>query len=108
METRSDVGILKAIYEAERRADRIVREAEAEAKAVVADADAASRSDTERRREELARLAADALRGQIVEIDGEMRAFLAARKAETDRWVRARREGVERVVDRLTAMVLPP
>lgn len=108
MEARSDVGILKEIYEAERRADRIVREADAEAKAVVADADAASRQDTESRSEELARLAAEALRAQVVEIDKETRAFLAAREAEADRWVRARRAEIGRVVDRLTAMVLPP
>jgi len=108
METRSDVGILKDVYEAERRADRIVREAEAEAKALVAEADAAARSDASLRREELARRAGEALSKRIGEIDGEIRLFLKEREEETDRWVQRRRGEIERIVDRLIAMVLPP
>ncbi len=108
METRSDVGILKEIYEAERRADRIVREAEAGAKALVAEADAAARSDTAARREELARRAGEALNAQVVEIEAEIKVFLRDREAETDRWVRRRRDDIERIVDRLIAAVLPP
>jgi len=108
METRSDVGILKDIYEAERRADRIVREAEAEAKALLAEAEAAARSDASLRREELVRRAATALSERIGEIDGEIRLFLKEREEETDRWVRRRRGEIERIVDRLIAMVLPP
>ena len=108
MEKRSDVGILKDIYEAERRADRIVREAEAEAKALLAEADAAARSDASLRREELARRSGEALTGRVGEIDGEIRLFLKEREEETDRWVRRRRGEIERIVDRLIAMVLPP
>ncbi len=108
METRSDVDVLKAIYEAERRADRIVRDAEAGAKALIADAETASRSDAEARRAALARAAAEALKARILEIDAEMAALLRDREAETDRWVRGRRAGIERIVDRLVAMVLPP
>ena len=108
METRSDAGILKDIYEAERRADRIVREAEAEAKALLAEADAAARSDAMLRREELARRAGEALGGRIEEIDSEIRLFLKDREEETDQWVRRRRGEIERIVDRLIAMVLPP
>ena len=107
METRSDVGILKEIYEAERRADRIVREAEAGAKALVAEADAASRSDTTARREDVARMAGEALNAQTIDIQTEISAFLQGRVAETDRWVRERRGEIERIVDRLIAMVVP-
>ena len=108
METRSDVGNLKGIYEAERRADRIVREAEAEAKALLAEADAAARSDASLRREELARRAGEALGERVVEIDSQISVFRQEREAETDRWVRQRRGEIERIVDRLIAMVLPP
>lgn len=108
METRSDVGILKDIYEAERRADRIVREAEAEAKALLAEADAAARADASLRQEELARWSGEALTERIGEIDSEIGLFLKEREEETDRWVRRRRGEIERIVDRLIAMVLPP
>jgi len=108
MVTRSDVGILKDIYDAERRADRIVREAEAEAKALLAEADAAARSDASLRREELARRSGEALSERIGEIDSEIRLFLKEQEEETDRWVRRRRAEIERIVDRLIAMVLPP
>ncbi len=108
METRTDVGILKEIYEAERRADRIVREAEAEAKALLEEADAAARADAASRREALARRDGEALSAQRGEIEAEVRAFLKDREAETDRWVGRRRGEIDRIVDRLVAMVLPP
>ncbi len=108
METRSGVGILKEIYEAERRADRIVRDAEAAAKALVAEADAASRADTAARREELARRVAEVLEAQTAEIRLDVAAFLREREAATGRWVRGRRGEIDRIVDRLSAMVLPP
>ncbi len=108
METRSDVGILKDIYEAERRADRIVRDAEAEAKALLEEADAAARVDAASRLEALARRDGEALSAHRGEIDGEVRAFLKDREAETDRWVGRRRGEIDRIVDRLVAMVLPP
>jgi len=108
METQPGVGILKEIYEAERRADRIVREAEAGAKALVAEAEAASRADTAARGEELARRTAEALNAQTIEIQVEISAFLQGREEETGRWVRGRRGEIDRIVDRLAAMVLPP
>ena len=108
MEMRSDVGILTDIYEAERRAERIVREAEAEAQALLGEADAAARADGAKRREALARRTGEALSAQIDEIDREIIEFLKDRDAETDRWVRRRRGEIERIVDRLIAMVLPP
>ncbi len=108
METRSGVGILKEIYEAERRADRIVREAEAEAKALVAEADAAAQADAAARAGELARTVAGVVEAQTAEIRLDVNAFLRDREAEVDRWVRGRREAIDRIVDRLVAMVLPP
>ncbi len=108
MEPRADVAILKEIYEAERQAERIVRDAMAEAKALVADAEAASGADAASRREDLARLGAEALRARSLEIDKEIDAFLRDREAETDRWARKRRAEIDRIVDRLVAMVLPP
>ncbi len=108
METRSGVGILKEIYEAERRADRIVREAEAAAKGVLAGAEAASRADAAARAEELARTVAELLEAQTAEARLDVGAFLRDRGAGTGRWVRSRRERIDRIVDRLVAMVLPP
>lgn len=108
MGTQPGVGILKEIYEAERQAERIVREAEAGAKSLIADAEAASRSDTEARREELSRRAAGGLSAQAAEIDREVGLYLRDRQAEIDRWVQGRRAGIDRIVDRLVAMVLPP
>ena len=107
METRSGVGILKEIYEAERRADRIVREAEAGAKALVAEADAASRSDAAARLEDLARTALEARAEQAVELQREIDAFRRDRAAETVRWVRGRRSEIGRIVARLIALVVP-
>lgn len=91
-----------------RRADRIVREAEAEAKALLAEAEAAARSDPSLRREELARRAGETLSGRIGEIDNDIRVVVKEGEAEADRWVRRRRGEIERIVDRLIAMVLPP
>ncbi len=108
MDARSDVGILKEIYEAERQADRIVRDAEAGARALIADAEAASGADLETRREKLACRTAEALNAQTIEIEKEISEFLCDREAETERWVRARRAGIDRIVDRLVAVVLPP
>ncbi len=104
----SSVGILKEIYEAERRADRIVRDAEAEAKALVAESEAAGRAEAAARAGELARTVAGVVEAQTAEIRLDVDAFLRDREAEVDRWVRGRRDRIDRIVDRLVAMVLPP
>lgn len=107
MEPRPDLDALKKVYEAERVADRIVRDAEAEAAAILrrADEEAAGLLEETGRRVSLRRT--EALEAAISSIDREADLLLGRAKARTEQRYRERLSGIDGVVEQLLELVLP-
>ncbi len=108
MESRPDVRTLKSIYEAERHADRILREAEEEDAALLRRTDAEAEKALEEVRRGLPLRRREALEEAVSSIEKEAAALLAEARSRTERWAGRRRAGIDRIVDRLLDMVLPP
>lgn len=107
MEPRPDVLTLKRIYEAERQADRIVRDAEAEAAELLRKADAEAAEILDARRQRISRWRSEALEAAVSRIEGEAGALRERERALAEQRARKRRAGIDGTVERLLEMVLP-
>jgi vacuolar-type H+-ATPase subunit H len=107
VEPRPDVLTLKRIYEAERQADRIVRDAEAEAAELLRKADAEAAEILDARRQGISRWRSEALEEAISRIEGEAGALREREQARTEQQSRRRRAEIDATVERLLEMVLP-
>lgn len=107
MERQPDLFTLKRIYEAERQADRIVRDAEEEAGSLLRNADAEAAELLEARRVRLPLRREEALKEAISSIEAEAGAILENAKARTSLWTRERESEIERIADALLERVLP-
>jgi vacuolar-type H+-ATPase subunit H len=107
VEPKPDVLTLKRIYEAERQADRIVRDAEAEAAELLRKADAEAAEILEARRGQISRWRSEALEETISRIEGEAGALKERERARTEQRSRRRETEIGAIVERLLEMVLP-
>jgi vacuolar-type H+-ATPase subunit H len=107
MEPQSDVELIKAIYRAEREAERIVREAEEAAKALLAAAEAAAKAALEARSLEFARREKEKREKETVETEKEARALLERSRLQVKGWVRRAEPGIDSIADALLERILP-
>lgn len=108
MGPQSDVELIKAIYRAEREADRIVREAEDSAKAMLAEAEATARGVLEAKSIEIARGEREKREKEIEETEKEAQALLERTRLKVEAWVRRSGPGIDSIADALFDRILPP
>jgi vacuolar-type H+-ATPase subunit H len=108
MEPQSDVELMKAIYRAEREADRIVREAEDTAKALLAEAEATARGLLEAKRVEIAREEREKREKETEETEREAQALLERNRLQVEAWVRRSEPGIDAIANALLERILPP
>ena len=108
MEPPSDILILKKIYEAERRIDQFLREAEREAEASReagrAGAEALLKAKTEAFADQRRRW----MEKEISRIEQEGEALIERAREEADHLIRSIRPGIDRIVEQLLGRVIPP
>ena len=97
MGPQSDVELMKAIYRAERDADRIVREAEE-----------AARDTLEAKRVEFARVEREKREKETAETEEEAHALLERTRLQAEAWVRRSEPGIDSIADALLERILPP
>jgi vacuolar-type H+-ATPase subunit H len=107
MGPQSDVELIKAIYRAEREAERIVREAEEAASALLAAAEEAARAALEARSLEFARLEKEKREKETVETEKKARALLERSRLQVEGWVRRAEPGIDSIADALLERILP-
>ena len=107
MGSQSDVELMKAIYRAEREADRIVREAEEVARALLAEAEAAARDTLEAKSLEFARGEREKREKETAETEKEARAFLERTRLRVEAWIRRSEPGIDSIADALLDRILP-
>ena len=107
MEPNPDVRTLKRIYEAERQADRIVRDAETEAAELLRKADAEAAEILDARRQRISRWRSESLEEAISRIEGEAGALRERERARTEQRSRRGSAEIDATVERLLEMVLP-
>ena len=107
MGPQSDVELMKAIYRAERDADRIVREAEDAAGALIAVAKTAARADMEAKGLEYARREREKRDRETAEAEREAQALLERTRLQVEEWVRQSEPGIDAVADALLGRILP-
>ena len=108
MEPKSDVEMMKAIYRAEREADRIVREAEEGARTLLAEAEAAARGTLEAKRLEFERGKREKREKETAETEKEAQALLDRTRLQVEAWVRRAEPGIDSIADALLDRILPP
>lgn len=108
MGPHSDVELMKAIYRAEREADRIVREAEETAKALIAEAETAARNTLEAKNLEFARVEREKREKETAETEKEAQALLERTRLQVEAWVRRAEPGIDSIADALLDRILPP
>jgi vacuolar-type H+-ATPase subunit H len=108
MGPQSDVELIKAIYQAEREADRIVRESEEAAKALLAEAEEAARDTLEAKSLEFARGEREKREKKTAETEKEAQALLERARLQTEAWVRRAEPGIDSIADALLDRILPP
>jgi len=107
MGPQSDVELMKAIYRAEREADRIVREAEEGARALLAEAEAAARGTLEAKRLEFERGKREKREKETAETGKEAQALLDRTRLQVEAWVRRAEPGIDSIADALLDRILP-
>ena len=107
MGPQSDVELIKAIYRAEREAEKIVREAEEAASALLAAAETAARDALEAKSLEFARGEREKRRKETEEAEKEAQALLERTRLKVDAWVRRSEPGIDSIADALLDRILP-
>jgi len=107
MGPQSDVELMKAIYRAEREADRIVREAEEAARGLLAAAEAAARDALEAKTLEAARGERERREKDAAETEKEAQALLERNRLRVEAWVRRSEPGIDSIADALLERILP-
>jgi len=107
MGPQSDVELMKAIYRAEREADRIVREAEETARALLAAAEEEAGSVLEARNLEIARGEREKREKEAAETEMEAQALLERNRLVVEAWVRRSEPGIDSIADALLERILP-
>ena len=108
MGPQSDVDMMKAIYRAEREAERIVREAEEAARALLAEAEKEARADLEAKNLEFARREREKRDKETAETEKEAQALLERTRLQLETWVRRSEPGIDAVACALLDRILPP
>lgn len=103
----SDVLSLKRIYEAERRADQMVRNAEAEARAHREATGAWVEGFLKAKAQERSEQHLRRLEEEIQAIETECRERIRRAEEEAARWIERQRPGLDAIVDRLLQKVIP-
>ena len=99
---------MKAIYRAEREADRIVREAEEAARALLAEAEATARGVLEAKGIEIARGEREKREKEAEETEKEAQALLERNRLRVETWVRRSEPGIDAIAEALLDRILPP
>jgi vacuolar-type H+-ATPase subunit H len=107
MGPQSDVELMKAIYRAEREADRIVREAEEAARALLAEAEAEARAALEAKSLDFARREREKREKETAETEKEAQALLERTRLQVEAWVRRSEPGIDSIADALLDRILP-
>lgn len=107
MGPQSDVELMKAIYRAEREADRIVREAEEAAKGLLAEAEAAAKATLEAKNLEFDRGEREKHEKETADTEKEAQALLERTRLQTEAWVRRSEPGIDSIADALLDRILP-
>ena len=107
MGPQSDVELMKAIYRAEREADRIVREAEEAARALLAASEAAARGVLEAKSLEFTRGEREMREKEAAETEKEAQALLERNRLQVEAWVRRSEPGIDSIADALLDRILP-
>ena len=107
MGPQSDVELMKAIYRAEREADRIVREAEEGARTLLAEAEAAARGVLEAKSLEIAQGEREKREKETAETEKEAQALLERHRLQVEAWVRRSEPGIDAIADALLDRILP-
>jgi vacuolar-type H+-ATPase subunit H len=107
MGPQSDVELMKAIYRAEREADRIVREAEDASRALLAEAEAAASGALESKNLEFAQREREKREKEAGETEKEAQAFLERTRLQTEAWVRRSEPEIASIADALLERILP-
>lgn len=108
MGPQSDVELIKAIYRAEREAERIVREAEEAARTLLAAAEEAARNVLEAKRLETARGEREKREKETAETEKEAQTLLERNRLQVEAWVRRSEPGIDAIADALLDRILPP
>lgn len=107
MGPQSDVDRIKAIYRAEREAEKIVREAEEAATALLAEAEAEARGTLEAKRLEFDRKERERHGKEAEETEKEAQALLERARLKVEAWVRRSEPGIDSIADALLERILP-
>jgi vacuolar-type H+-ATPase subunit H len=107
MGSQPDVELMKAIYRAEREADRIVREAEEAARALLAAAEAEARGILEAKSLESARGEREKREKDTAETEKEAQALLEATRLQVEAWIRRAKPRIDSIADALLERILP-
>ena len=108
MGPQSDVELMKAIYRAEREADRIVREAEEAARDLLAAAEEAAKNVLETKNLAFARGEREKREKESAETEKEAQALLERNRLQVEAWVRRSEPGIDSIADALLDRILPP
>ena len=108
MEPPSDVERIKAIYRAEREAEKIVREAEEAARALLAEAEAKARGSLEAKRLESDRREREKREAEDAATEKEAQDLLERTRLEVESWVRRSNPAIDSIADGLLDRILPP
>ena len=98
---------MKAIYRAERDAERIVREAEEAARALLAEAEAAARETVEAKNLEFTRREREKREKETAETEKEAQALLERTRLQVEAWVRRSEPEIDSIADALLERILP-
>jgi len=107
MGPQTDVELMKALYRAEREADRIVREAEEAAGALIAEAEAASGAVVEAKNLELAREERESREKETAATEKEARALLERNRLQVNAWARRSEPEIDAIAGALLERILP-
>ena len=107
MGPQSDVDRIKAIYRAEREAEKIVREAEEGARVLLAEAEAEARGTLEAKRLEFDRREREKREAEAAETEKEAQALLERTRLRVEDWVRRSEPGIDSIADALLDRILP-
>ncbi|MGZ8441670.1 MAG: hypothetical protein ACXWXD_12935 [Candidatus Deferrimicrobiaceae bacterium] len=107
MGPQSDVELMKAIYRAEREAERIVREAEEAARTLLATAESAARETLEAMNLEIDRCERERREKEAAETEKEAQALLERTRLQAEAWVRRAEPGIDAIAEALLERILP-
>jgi len=107
MGPQSDVELIKAIYRAEREAERIVREAEETGRALLAAAETAARESVEAKNLEITRGEREKREKETAETEKEAQTLLERTRLQVEAWVRRSEPGIDSIANALLDRILP-